>query len=428
MKTLCIAATLAATTTLVPAAHAKESIVVLSPFATSETKEVQIREIGRYLAETTEPGETSIVLNGWDAGTIARFEVPNDPDRFARVPSRMRANVTFFKEMKSFAEATPPSAENPHEGQVDWPGVIRRVGRDFATETSRDLIFYDASPIYHDARSPGFSMRDGVLFTDAHHGSSRDVSPFGAEGQSAYLKNYIVHWGMPDEAWMVSDRHGYHAERTMTLAIKTRSGVLATFDVGGATALENAKRGVARPLGDYALESDGRLAMISFQPQAEAPTTSIYDRQVSDRAPATSELFSATNVEIAIRWDCSCDFDLAVKPQGGETISFRSPSTTDGQLYKDFTSSAGLNNGWETIALPGPVDLTEAVIAANLFSGQGGEGELRIAISGETWAVPFSVAGPGNGGTGLAEIMSTGRSTRSAWTVFAADTVTGAGG
>jgi hypothetical protein len=419
MKITFIAALLAATTSLVPAAQAKESIFVVSPFASAATKDVQMRAIGEFLAETTEPGETSHILDGWSQETVASFNVPDDNERYNRPSSRMRANPAFFKDLKTFAEAPSPASDNPHSGQVDWPAVFRRVGRDFLADDPRNLIFYDVSPVYHDARSPEYSMRGGVLFSDAHLEASRDMTPFGARGQSNYLTNYTVHWSMGDDAWIVSDRHGHHAERMMALSISARSGALATFANDGATALENARSGTSRSVGDHQLNSDGRLSMIGFQQQAEAPAVSIYDRAVSSRTPDLSELEHAHDIEIAIRWTCACDFDLAVKPAGGTTISFRSPSSEQGQLFKDFTSSSSLSNGWETIALAGPIDLTRAVIAANLFSGMGGRGEIRIAIAGETWASPFGLTGRASAGDGFEQTMASGSPANTAWTVLA---------
>jgi hypothetical protein len=415
MKMTFLAVALAATTSLVPSVQAKESILVLSPFATGEAKQAQIRVIGQYLADTTEAGETSYVLDGWSQETMATFSVPDDGKRYARVSSRMRANPGFFRAMKSFADAAQPERGDQHLGQIVWPGVIRRIGRDFETKEPRDLIFFDVSPVYHDTRAPEVSMRDGRLFNDAHLALSRDVTPFGAQGQSDYLSNYTVHWGMAGGAWVVSDRHAHHAERIMALSVSTRDGTLATFATDGNTALENARAGKSRAVGDYQLNSDGRPMMFGFQAQAATPSVSIYERPVSNRVPGLSEITQARAVEVAIRWECACDFDLAVKPEGGTPISFRTPTSEQGQLFKDFTSSAALNNGWETISLPGPIDLTRAVIAANLFSGRGGNAELRLAIAGETWAMPISVTGPASGGLGYEQAMSSGRAANAAW-------------
>ncbi|MEP3918457.1 hypothetical protein [Ascidiaceihabitans sp.] len=426
MNTTFLAVALAATTALVPAAQAKESIFVVSPFATAAAKQDQIRAIGQFLAETTEAGETSHVLNGWSQETIASFKVPGDSERYTRASSRMRANPTFFKDMKAFAETPPPAADAPHIGQIDWPAVLRRVGRDFAADIPRNLIFHDVSAVYHDVRSPEFSMRGGVLFSEAHLEASRDATPFGALGQSDYLTNYTVHWGVNDGAWIVSDRHAHHAERIMSWSVSTRGGVLATFANDGATALENARSDKSRAIGAHHLNSDGRLSMIGFQRQAEAPAVSIYDRVLSDRTPALSELEQARDIEIAIRWTCACDFDLAVKPQGGKSVSFRAPSSAQGQLFKDFTSSSSLSNGWETIALTGPVDLTRTIIAANLFSGTGGRGEIRIAIAGETWAAPFEVTGRANSGDGFEQTMASGNPANMGWAVLAAAQIMGA--
>lgn len=140
---------------------------------------------------------------------------------------------------------------------------------------------------------------------------------------------------------------------------------------------------------------------------------------LSQRVPDMQELRVAANVEIAIRWDCACDFDLAVQVWGDDPISFRTPRQASGTLFKDFTSSASLNTAWETIAMPGPVDLQAMTVAVNQFNGptSGAEVELRIAIDGETWGRRLSFTGPADRGAGFEQTLSRRASANPAWQV-----------
>ncbi|MEL7398678.1 MAG: hypothetical protein AAFN44_20155 [Pseudomonadota bacterium] len=429
MEKLLISTILASSLLFAPEAQAKETIVVVSPFAPEEVKQEQIRDLSNHIAEITEPGETSYVLNGWTQETIARFHVPEDEDRYARTSARMRANPEFFRNMKEFAEERAPSSTETQAGQIDWPAVMRRVGRDFPAQDSRDLIFYEVSPVYHDVRSPEFSMRGGTLFSDAHLDVTRDDSPFGARDQSDLLSSYTVHWGLLNEEWAVSDRHAFQMERAIALSVEARGSVLSTFASGGITALENAANGISAPIGSFPYESDGRPVMIRFQPEEEIEEVSIYDRPLSDRSPSRNEFNAARDVEIAIRWDCNCDFDLAVQVANEVPISFRAPVGVYGTLFKDFTSSQSLNNGWETIAIPGPVDLQSVMIAVNQYRGGSGgaEVELRLAIGGETWGRMVRVDGPADRGSGFRRTIANGTPANAAWDVVPPGSITTGG-
>ena len=405
---------------------AKESIVGLSPIGTPEQKLAEIRAIGTYLAETTNAGETSVVVNALDQSEIARFIVPDDTERYDNPRSKMRANRPFFRDTKVFAEtATAPSDEN-FAGQIDLPAFLRTVGLNYPAKNPRDLILYGVSPVTHYVLDPGHSMLDGVLPDHDHVAASRGNSPYGTAEQTGKLTNYTLHWGMRDTDWAVSDRHQHFMEEYISLSASVRGATLSTLAATPDTALRNAKAGIDASIGDYTLAPDGTLEMIHFRPkpaeQSHDTSIPIYERVLSDRVPERGELSAAQGVELAIRWECGCDFDLAVKPHGGAIISFREPQSADGRLYKDFTSSQDLNNGWETVALSGrngSVDLTQILVAINLFSGTGRNHsvELRIAIAGETWGKRFEIRGSANGGTGFEQTLSRGRPANNAWIV-----------
>lgn len=421
-KTMTMALTLSVASLASAEALAKETIIGVSPVGTPEQKMTEIRAIGLYFAETTNPGETSYIVNARDQSEIARFVVPDDAERYNKPRSKMRANRNFFRDTKAFADAATLPSEDNFEGQIDLPAFLRTIGSSYPTKNKRDLILYGVSPITHYVRDSDHSMLDGVLPDHDHVAASRGKSPYGAAEQTGKLTNYTLHWGMRDTDWAVSDRHQHFMEEYISLSTSVRGAMLATFAADPDTALRNAKAGIDTPVGDYTLEPDGTLEMIHFRPQPAEQSfdTSIpiYERVLSNRVLEPQELSTAEHVEVAIHWDCNCDFDLAVKPQGGAIISFRQPQSTGGRLFKDFTSSQDLNNGWETVALNGNVNLQNLMLAVNLFRGAAGNWvELRIAIAGETWGKLFTIRGAGNGGTGFEDTLQTGRPANNAWIV-----------
>ncbi|MEM1150492.1 MAG: hypothetical protein AAGI03_08025 [Pseudomonadota bacterium] len=208
----------------------------------------------------------------------------------------------------------------------------------------------------------------------------------------------------------------------------TRSGVFATFASDPEAALRNAIAEQTRPIGAYDLKPDERPSMITYTigPAEQATDASIYERPLTDRIPGPHELDAATDVQIAIRWSCDCDFDLAVQPVGGQAISYRQQHTAAGTLHKDFTSSAALELGWETVSLPGPLKLADAVVGINLFRGlPGAVVELRIAIGTETWGQSYTIPGPADGGGGFVDTVETRQPANPAWVIVDPGTMFG---
>lgn len=426
---------------------AREAIIGISPFGTVEEKTSEIKKLGAYVLETIVPGEKAVIVNAYDQSEIATFALPNDGKSYSSARAKQRANADFYRNTLAFAKAAiTPSGEH-FEGQIDISAFLRTVGQNYPTNTERDLILYDVSPVSDSSRDPAHSTKDGVVPSDAHIPASRADSPFGAAEQSGKLANYTVHWGLSDTSWIVSDRHAFYTERFMALSATARGATLATFAEDPDTALRNAKSGLSTPVGDFELDMDVPISMIHFRPtvidrtnnQADATTSTktdvvsattsdvpvshgngtIYDRPLSERIPEVGEITNASNVEIAIRWICDCDFDLAVKPEDGEIISFRTPLKSGGRLFKDFTSSKSLNNGWETVALSGEVNLQKVLIAVNLFRGWGGtkKVELRVAINGETWGKRFGIPGRADNGDGFQKTLNNGQPANPSWIV-----------
>ncbi|MEM7212215.1 MAG: hypothetical protein AAF479_10035 [Pseudomonadota bacterium] len=404
-------------------AIAKETVIGLSPFGTVDKKKAEIRAVAVHLLETLEPGETGWIVNAWTQEQIAELTVSTDPAKSKSMQRRMRNAPGFFAELKRFAENAQAPDGDALAGQIDMPGFLRAVGANYPADTARDLILYNVSPLTHDLRMAALSMRDGAVPDDASIASSRAENVYGAAGEATLLSNYTVHWGTNGEGWSLSDRHAHHLQRFVALSATERgASALATFATDPATALRNAVAGISKPVGEFAFKPGDAPTMITYQAADALQDTeaagSIYRRALSERVPSTQEVTRAQNVEIAIRWTCDCDFDLAVQPQGGDAISFRALQTRDGFLFKDFTSSASLDLGWETISLPGPIDLSTTTIAVNLFRGQpGSQVELRIAIDTETWGRSYVLSGAADGGSGFLATLQTKASANAAWVV-----------
>lgn len=401
---------------------AREAVIALSPFGTVEEKLADIGDIATHLAETVAPGEQGFVINAYDQARIATFTVPNAPDRYGNVRAKMRANPAFFVAMKTFAENAKGPGADKFDGQIDFPALVRTIDATYPTDRPRDLILYNVSPVTHDPRTPGLSMRGGAVPDDGHVAASRAVSVYGSDGETGALANYTLHWGMNGDGWSVSDRHAFAMQRYLALSVSERGGVLATFASVPMTALQNAASGISEPVGSHILKPTDQPTMIHYGTEAhaeeEAELVPIYERDLSTRAPARAELRAAQRVEVGIRWTCQCDFDLAVRPEGGDVISFRQLRTSHGRLHKDFTSSEALDNGWETVILPGPLDLTAVLIVVNLYRGRAGaDVELRVAIGAETWGQQYSFPAASDGGSGFARTMASGAPANPAWVV-----------
>ncbi|MEM8821053.1 MAG: hypothetical protein AAGE90_16245 [Pseudomonadota bacterium] len=406
------------------AAEAKETVVGISPFGTAEEKLAEVKEVASHLLETLKPGETGWVVDAHSQALVAATTVSTEPKKSGTMQARMRADPKFFADLKRFADAARAAEGDHHPGQIDFPAFVRTIGTSFPAETERDLILFRVSPLTHDPREPGLSMAGGAVPDDAHIAAARATSVYGSADEAGLLQNYTVHWSTDGMGWSVSDRHAHFVQRFYALSVAKRGGMLATFSPDPQAALRNAKAGISAPIGSYTLKSDDAPTMILYgaaesatQTSAEMATQSIYARALSTRAPVHAELTDARDVEIAIRWQCDCDFDLAVRPADGETISYRNLETAFGRLFKDFTSSEDLDLGWETVSLPA-VDLSTTTVAMNLFRGQpGAVVELRIAIGGETWGQRFTVTGNADGGDGFAATMRKGRPANAAWIV-----------
>lgn len=402
-------------------ADARDAVIVLSPYGTAEEKKADIESVTNYLLKEIDPGETAWLVNGMTQEQIAEYHIASDMPEDARDRAKMRANPAFFRGAKLFFDGAKSSGEDSFPGQIDLPTLLRGLHANYPATEARDLILYNVSPVNHDPRSDDQSMLGGVVPDDDTVLSSRAHSVYGSAGEESFLKNYVVHWDLNGVDWSVSDRHEQAMMRYVSLAITSRSGTLASVARNPETALRNASNGVETAIGPFTPKTDGHTAMVHFQPHGTHDGgqlgVSIFERDLSARPADPAVLRSAENVEIAVRWSCACDLDLAMQPWGGEILSFRNVRTSFGVLFKDVVTG-GANGGWESALLHGPIDLTSLTVAVNHYSGGKVEGEFRVSINGVTWASRLRFEGANDSGVGLERTMTSRLPANDAWQII----------
>ena len=141
----------------------------------------------------------------------------------------------------------------------------------------------------------------------------------------------------------------------------------------------------------------------------------------------------AESLQIGIAWECeSCDIDLYARPfPGAPVLYFGHTQSPQGRYWKDYTNSPLLTNGQETIGFTVPVDLRTLTLAVNFYRGEApgrAQGEIRIAVDDQTFALPFHLpAEIGNGGVGMASVLERSRATSTHWLVIDPMAVVGGG-
>ncbi|MCK5518872.1 MAG: hypothetical protein KAI61_05605, partial [Alphaproteobacteria bacterium] len=97
--------------------------------------------------------------------------------------------------------------------------------------------------------------------------------------------------------------------------------------------------------------------------------------------------------------------------------------------HKDYTQSPKTVNGYETVTFTSTVDLPDTLIAINWFGGNvpdGVHGEIRLAIGGKTYGLPFQInAHNGNSAVGRDATMESGKPANDNWLVIAPEQILG---
>ena len=368
--------------------QAADMVVALSPHQSQTTAERQVQTVLKTFCDLP-PATTMTVMDGYALQTLATLEVPDNP-RYQHCKTRLKLNGKAVAAIMQFAKRVQ-QADHPAAQAVLLPQLLHHVAQFNKTEDEIDVVVF-GSPLYHDARSPTYSMADGLIPSDGHLRHGRADTPFGIDDGNA-LAGVRLHLAYDAESVFATDQHRALVKRFWSLYMAEQGGVLARFTADHA-ALLNALNAPASQ-NTYTLEDTDKMDMIRLR--QDEPTQTIYERPLSNRAMPTQNLSAATDVEIGVTWNCdACDLDLYARPSPrAEVLYFNNSKTPQGVHLKDFTSAPQTENGFETIVFNGVIDLRALDIVVNFYSGRAAQdihGTLRIAANGEVYAHRFTLS------------------------------------
>ena len=409
-------------------AEARDTVIALSHAQSVDALEKQTERVILHLLQTLESGETARFYDATAVKLIGTFTMPEDTQNTAakRVLNHNREVVGKIGAFVRSAKAVPG---NP--GRINFPELLRTVRETApAAEDGADLIVL-GHPLHLPASVPSQSMLGGRVPSDGHVAATPGQSLYAASGLSGSLAGYDVYFGLLGDNWSVSPPYAHHVTRFWTISVEAHGGSMAYIGGDLETVFDLAGRDAPDRPHDEPLRGDEKLEMLTFAADA-GQIPDIYRRPL-EVEPAPEPIWkTASGVTIGITWDVDrADLDLYVRPNPqAPVIFFQQTNTPEGRLFKDFTLSPG--NGFETVALKPPVDLSQMRLAVNYYGGtasrSGVSGEVRIAIGDQVWAMPIHVpASKGNKGAGAARVLRDHETPNDAWILIDPLQVIGAG-
>lgn len=402
---------------------AYEMAIGLSPHQDTRQAEMQVKQVLQFLTETIQPGQSALLFDAYHLRTLGAFAVPSNPS-YRHPKAKLNANAKTIAALFEFAKQAgllPGTQESAMQNALRWPQALRFIGQNYPVKEKAHLILL-GSPLFDDPAEQGFSMRNGRIPGDGHLTSERARSPYGTKGQETVLSQWRVHLAFPGWSWKRDDHHAFYVQRFWTLHIERQGGQLATFTNDTPTLFERVRTNAAAPPHQYKAELSDKVEMIQLRPPT-VKQTSIYERPVTTVPLSAEAVRHATNVEVGVTWSADIDVDLYGQLAPGTSVLwFLNMQTPEGQYFKDWTSSPRASSGYETLAFQKPVDLNSMLLAVNFYHGKalgGVQGEVRIAVNGQTYAKPFHIpAEQGNGGIGRQETLAARRAHNTAWLVI----------
>src|SRR5436190_21908008 len=138
-------------------------VIGISPYLPRSVKDDIYRSIIRLLVEDLPLNSSLELYDAFDLKTIARVELPN-----ARVfqSPKTRANqfAPAIRQVKSFLareESGPTNSHARSEGAIRLPQFLDFLAQRPWESNSEPNLLLIGSPLYEDAKEPGFSMVDG---------------------------------------------------------------------------------------------------------------------------------------------------------------------------------------------------------------------------------------------------------------------------
>ncbi len=390
-------------------------VVGLSPYLPTAVKDEVYRGLVRLLVEDLPLNSTTFVYDAFNLRSITRIDLPN-ARAFCSPKTRANQFAPAIRELKQFLaqEHIKPMQPRLHfEAALRLPQFCDFLAENLGATNGELTILLAGSPLYQDAKEPGFSMVDGYFPSDGHLQALREESIFGFSGEKALPPSLIVHWVYFGDPW-VSDLYKEKVTRFWALYLQRRGGQLATLSGDLPTVLHAFCSGA----GGNGFAQQGwavDVRQTKLEMLRVTRNVGIADWLTGEPIAGTAHQAPATMVgpmKIGIRWQDNIDLDLYATPHpGAETLFFQHPRTSEGYYYKDHRSSPGRE--YEFIEFETPVDAREVEAAVNFYKGTcpgGPRGDVRIEFDGRIYAAPFAIVSPeGNRGR-------TGSRQRDCWT------------
>jgi hypothetical protein len=208
-------------------------------------------------------------LGEQDQGLVLEVWNATRRERIARVaPGRNRADTQRirrdgFGAVRRHLGADRSASAPGETDDLQIPHFLREVGstiRNALPPGDAQLLFVGRAQ-HHDPRSPGHSMRDGLLPTDDAVLAAPEVSPYGTAGKASALAGVRIHICFTDTDWP-SEPARLGTGRTYALMTTSMGGSAGSYAASSAGCTDRFLTGAPSP-DVHAMRPAGRIAMYS---------------------------------------------------------------------------------------------------------------------------------------------------------------------
>jgi hypothetical protein len=372
-------------------------VIGISPFLDKSVKDDVYRGIVRLLVQDLPLNSTLAIYDAFNLKTVTQVSLPNQR-AFNSPKTRANQFAPAISDLKHFLATDHPK---PVHAALQFQSALRLPQfYDFLAEKSAGAtgpvnLLLLGSPVYEDAKEPGFSMVNGFFPSDGHLLATRENSVYGLSQPANALPQLAVSWVYFGDPW-VNDLYQEKVSRFWALFLRQRGAslVLLSGDLpSGLAGLHSpAHEPAAASKSSGFASGDPKLEMLRVSRSVE-----ITDWLTRDSLPEAAQRPPSVMVgpiKIGIRWQDNIDLDLYATPRhGAETLFFQHPRSPEGYYYKDHRSSPGKE--YEFIEFEKPVDIRQVQAFVNFYKGScegGPRGEVRIEFEGKIYGAPFSIA------------------------------------
>src|SRR6266850_684018 len=301
-------------------------IIGISPYLDKSVKDDVYRSLIRLLVEDLPLNSTLAVYDAFELKTIAQVTLPN-----ARVFNSPKTRANQFagaiRELKLFLaqeHAKPADSHLGFQDAIRLPQFLDFLAENLPATNHQPALLLIGSPLYQDAKEPGFSMVDGYFPSDGHLQASREKSVFGFTPDNQPASAMVIHWVYFGDPW-ISDLHKEKVTRFWTLYLERRSAQMGVFSGDLLTTVQGFRQAAADTRAaskGWAVDpAQSKIEMLRISRNVE-----IADWLTRDTLLATAQTPPTTMVgpmKIGIRWKDNIDLDLYATPRpGAQTLFF----------------------------------------------------------------------------------------------------------